>query len=78
MLQPEKDGVKGSCYDIAFKPGMILSSIVAHTRGRTASPLSWYTDGSELVTGIGNRVLVYETAAGDLLHSLRGHKVLLQ
>lgn len=32
-------------------------------------------DGSELVTGIGSRVLVYETAAGDLLHSLRGHKV---
>ncbi|KAL3157461.1 hypothetical protein ABBQ32_011928 [Trebouxia sp. C0010 RCD-2024] len=31
-------------------------------------------DGSELVTGIGSRVLVYETAAGDLLHSLRGHK----
>lgn len=32
-------------------------------------------DGSELVTGIGSRVLVYETTAGDLLHSLRGHKV---
>ncbi|KAL0036626.1 hypothetical protein WJX79_003303 [Trebouxia sp. C0005] len=48
---PEKDGVKGVCYDIAFKP-----------------------DGSELVTGIGSRVLVYETTAGDLLHSLRGHK----
>ncbi|KAA6424241.1 MAG: intraflagellar transport protein [Trebouxia sp. A1-2] len=31
-------------------------------------------DGSELVTGIGSRVLVYETTAGDLLHSLRGHK----
>ncbi|KAL0031263.1 hypothetical protein WJX77_012099 [Trebouxia sp. C0004] len=48
---PEKDGVKGVCYDVAFKP-----------------------DGSELVTGIGSRVLVYETTAGDLLHSLRGHK----
>lgn len=32
-------------------------------------------DGSELVTAIGNRVLVYETATGDLRHSLRGHKV---
>jgi hypothetical protein len=32
-------------------------------------------DGSELVTGIGSRVLVYETTAGDLLHSLHGHKV---
>ena len=31
-------------------------------------------DGTQLVTGIGNRVLVYNAADGDLLHSLKGHK----
>ena len=38
-------------------------------------PLCLPADGTQLVTGIGNRVLVYGVAEGDLLHSLRGHKV---
>jgi len=31
-------------------------------------------DGSQLVTGVGSRVLVYDAVDGDLLHSLKGHK----
>ena len=38
-------------------------------------PLFLPADGTQLVTGIGSRVLVYGVAEGDLLHSLRGHKV---
>ena len=38
-------------------------------------PLWLPADGTQLVTGIGSRVLVYGVAEGDLLHSLRGHKV---
>ena len=49
--QPERDGVRSVCYDIAHKP-----------------------DGTQLVTGVGSRVLVYDCADGDLLHSLKGHK----
>ncbi len=32
-------------------------------------------DGSQLVAGVGNRVLVYDAVDGDLLHALKGHKV---
>jgi hypothetical protein len=32
-------------------------------------------DGSQLVAGVGSRVLVYDAADGDLLHALKGHKV---
>ena len=49
--QPERDGVRSVCYDIAHKP-----------------------DGTQLVTGVGSRVLVYDSTDGDLLHSLKGHK----
>jgi WD40 repeat protein len=31
-------------------------------------------DGTQLVTGVGSRVLVYDSSDGDLLHSLKGHK----
>ena len=31
-------------------------------------------DGTQVVTGIGNRVLVYDAADGDVLYSLKGHK----
>ncbi len=31
-------------------------------------------DGSQLVAAVGNRVLVYDSCDGDLLHSLKGHK----
>lgn len=72
-VQPEKDGVKGVCYDIAFKPGML--SCVLPGKYCCLHGVCSCADGSELVTGIGSRVLVYETTAGDLLHSLRGHKV---
>lgn len=33
------------------------------------------TDGSQLVAGVGNRVLVYDAVDGDLLNALKGHKV---
>jgi hypothetical protein len=51
LTQPDRDGVKSTCYDIAFNP-----------------------DGTQLVTGMGSRVLVYDANDGDLLHSLKGHK----
>lgn len=38
-------------------------------------PLSLLTDGTQLVAGVGNRVLVYDAVDGDLLHALKGHKV---
>ena len=31
-------------------------------------------DGTQLVAGVGSRVLVYNASDGDLLHSLKGHK----
>ena len=34
--------------------------------------LDGYTDGTQLVTGVGSRVLVYDAVDGDLLHSLKG------
>jgi len=49
--QPDRDGVKSTCYDLAFSP-----------------------DGTQLITGVGSRVLVYDAGDGDLLHSLKGHK----
>ncbi|KAG2430302.1 hypothetical protein HYH02_013779 [Chlamydomonas schloesseri] len=36
--------------------------------------LCFKPDGSQVVAGIGNRVLVYDAADGDLLHALKGHK----
>lgn len=33
------------------------------------------TDGSQLVAGVGARVVMYDTAEGKLLHVLKGHKV---
>jgi urocanate hydratase len=32
-------------------------------------------DGSQLVAGIGARVLVFDASDGELLHALKGHKV---
>ena len=34
-----------------------------------------HADGTQLIAGIGNRVLVYDATDGDLLHALKGHKV---
>ncbi len=34
-------------------------------------------DGTQLIAGIGNRVLVYDAGDGDLLHALKGHKARL-
>ena len=34
-----------------------------------------FADGTQLIAGIGNRVLVYDATDGDLLHALKGHKV---
>lgn len=36
--------------------------------------LCFSPDGSKLVVAVENRVLVYDGADGELLHSLRGHK----
>lgn len=34
-----------------------------------------HADGTQLIAGIGNRLLVYDATDGDLLHALKGHKV---
>lgn len=31
-------------------------------------------DGSQLIAGVGARVLIYEANDGELLHALKGHK----
>ena len=36
--------------------------------------LAFNPEGTQLVAGIGTRVLVYDAMDGDLLHSLKGHK----
>eukprot|EP00873_Tetraselmis_striata_P015075 jgi/Tetstr1/435339/TSEL_024257.t1 len=36
--------------------------------------IAFKPDGTQLVAGVGNRVLVYDATDGDLLHTLRGHK----
>ena len=36
--------------------------------------IAFKPDGSQLVAAVGSRVLVYDAANGDLLHSLKGHK----
>ena len=33
-----------------------------------------FADGSHMVVAIGNRVLVYDAADGDIIHQLKGHK----
>ncbi|KAH7444793.1 hypothetical protein KP509_02G092100 [Ceratopteris richardii] len=38
------------------------------------SDLAFRSDGSQLIAAVGTRVLVYDAAEGDLLHSLKGHK----
>jgi intraflagellar transport protein 122 len=34
-----------------------------------------HADGTQLVAGVGARVLVYDASDGELLHALKGHKV---
>ena len=36
--------------------------------------IAFRPDGTQLIAGVGNRVLVYDAAVGDLVHSLKGHK----
>ena len=36
--------------------------------------IAFSPDGTKLVTGVGSRVLVYDAADGNLLHSLKAHK----
>ena len=36
--------------------------------------IAFKPNGSEMVVGVGNRVLVYDALDGDLQHSLKGHK----
>eukprot|EP00898_Chlorokybus_atmophyticus_P005973 jgi/Chlat1/6377/Chrsp44S05756 len=36
--------------------------------------IAFRPDGTQLVAAVGSRVLVYDAADGDLLHSLKGHK----
>ncbi|KAG0561940.1 hypothetical protein KC19_9G104700 [Ceratodon purpureus] len=39
-----------------------------------AFALFMYNYGSHLIAAVGSRVLMYDAADGDLLHSLKGHK----
>lgn len=36
--------------------------------------LAFKPDGSQLICGVGSRVLVFKTKTGALLHSLKGHR----
>jgi len=36
--------------------------------------IAFKPDGSQIIVAAGNRVLVYDTTDGDLVHSLKGHK----
>jgi len=36
--------------------------------------IAFKPDGTQLVTGVGSRVLIYDAADGDLLYTLKGHK----
>ena len=36
--------------------------------------MAFKPDGSQLVAAVGSRVLIYNAASGDLLHSLKGHR----
>ncbi len=37
--------------------------------------LCFKPDGTQMVAGVGDRVLVYNAADGELLNALKGHKV---
>lgn len=46
-----------------------------HDGGKVAvNGLAFRPDGTQLIAAVGNRVLVYDAAVGDLIHSLKGHK----
>eukprot|EP00906_Rhabdomonas_costata_P031099 RCo043952 len=46
-----------------------------HDGGKTSvNDIAFRPDGTQLIAGVGNRVLVYDAAVGDLVHSLKGHK----
>lgn len=36
--------------------------------------ICYTSDGSQLLVGCGNRILVYDAYDGELLHSLKGHR----
>lgn len=40
----------------------------------TCYAVAFKPDGSQLVAAVGSRVLIYNAASGDLLHSLKGHR----
>ena len=80
---PDKDGAKSPINDISISPGtaeamfiwkvsqfkkqQILIRGISHFQ---YSPL----DGSRVIIGVGNRVLLYDGNSGDLIESLRGDK----
>lgn len=43
----------------------------------TVHDLVYSPDGTQLLAAVGNRILVYDAADGDLLHSLKGHRDLI-
>lgn len=57
---PDNDNTPPSIiWSVVFKPGIIKK-------------IYTWIDGSELVVAVSNRVLVYDSASGELLHSLPG------
>eukprot|EP01065_Artemidia_motanka_P014262 TRINITY_DN1821_c0_g1_i1.p1 TRINITY_DN1821_c0_g1~~TRINITY_DN1821_c0_g1_i1.p1 ORF type:complete len:1247 (+),score=460.03 TRINITY_DN1821_c0_g1_i1:89-3829(+) len=49
--------------------------IPEHDGGKTpVHELAFRPDGTQLIAAVGSRVLVYDAAVGDLIHSLKGHK----
>jgi intraflagellar transport protein 122 len=55
----------------------VLWSDTMPERGAKRPPvwsIAFKPNGSEMIVGVGNRVLVYDAMDGDLQHSLKGHK----
>jgi|Transcript_6974 intraflagellar transport protein 122 len=49
--------------------------IPEHDAGNVAvNDIAFKPDGTQLIAAVANRVLVYDAAVGDMIHSLKGHK----
>ncbi len=73
----------GATRTLPAQPSRTAPQRTASTLQSSRAPLSsacdvyWVlADGTQLVAGVGNRVLVFDAVDGDLLHALKGHKVL--
>lgn len=80
---PDKDGVKNPINDISMSPGTTCHTFYLVYAGSDQIIASlppvhqslcfcFLTDGTRVIIGVGNRVLLYDGNTGDLIESLRG------